>query len=148
MGWLSPWNFLWRIITAWKVSKYVVFFWSMFSRIRTEYGEILRIFPYSVQMWKNTDQKKPRIWTLFTQGISLIGITLLHKQPQKYINADLKICQYIRLHVKIIWWRFRIKTPFTFWDMRTWDVWKICLQTAYFLKISLLFTKFTNFMGN
>ena len=147
MEWLSPWNFLWRIITAWKVSKYVVFFWSILSRIRTEYGEILRIFPYSVQMRKNTDQKKLHIWTLFTQCLSMIGITLFHKLPQKYINADLKICQYIRLHVKIIWWRFRVKKRF--WDMRTWDMWKICLQTlACFLKISLLFTKFTNFVGN
>ena len=147
MEWLSPWNFLWRIVTAWKVSKYVVFFWSILSRIRTEYGEILRIFPYSVQMRKNTDQKKLHIWTLFTQCLSMIGITLFHKLPQKYINADLKICQYIRLHVKIIWWRFRVKKRF--WDMRTWDMWKICLQTlACFLKISLLFTKFTNFVGN
>ena len=37
------------------------FFWSVFSRIRTEYGEII------VQMRENTDQKKLRIWTLFTQ---------------------------------------------------------------------------------
>ena len=26
-------------------------------------------------------------------------------------------------------WRFLIKTPFTFWDMRAWDMWKVCLQT-------------------
>ena len=31
-------------------------FWSVFSRIRTEYGEILRISPYSVRMRENTDQ--------------------------------------------------------------------------------------------
>ena len=31
-------------------------FWSAFSRIRTEYGEIRRISPYSVQMRKNEDQ--------------------------------------------------------------------------------------------
>ena len=43
------------------------FFLSVFSRIRTEYGEILRISPYSVRMRENTDQKKLRIWTLFTQ---------------------------------------------------------------------------------
>ena len=43
------------------------FFWSVFSRIRTEYGEILRISPYSVRMWENTDQKKLGIWTLFMQ---------------------------------------------------------------------------------
>ena len=32
------------------------FFRSVFSRIRTEYGEILRISPYSVQMRENADQ--------------------------------------------------------------------------------------------
>ena len=30
--------------------------WSTFSRIRTEYGDILRISPYLVQMPENTDQ--------------------------------------------------------------------------------------------
>ena len=51
----------------------------------------------------------------------------------------------IRLHMKIICRRFHIKTPFTFWDMRTWNMWKVSLQTfinnriceklAYFLRI-------------
>ena len=35
---------------------YSELYWSVFSRIQTEYGEIPRIFPYSVQMWENTDQ--------------------------------------------------------------------------------------------
>ena len=43
------------------------FFWSIFSRILTEYGEIFRISLYSVRMRENTDQKKLRIWTLSTQ---------------------------------------------------------------------------------
>ena len=43
------------------------FFWSVFSRIRTEYEEILRISQYSARIRKSTDQKKLRIWTLFTQ---------------------------------------------------------------------------------
>ena len=43
------------------------FFWSVFSGIRTKYGKILRIYPYSVQMQEITTQKKLRIWTLFTQ---------------------------------------------------------------------------------
>ena len=34
------------------------FLWSVFSRIRNEYGEIPRIFPYLVRMQENTDQKK------------------------------------------------------------------------------------------
>ena len=33
------------------------FFWSIFSRIWTKYGEILRISPYSVQIQENKDQK-------------------------------------------------------------------------------------------
>ena len=46
--------------------------------------------------------------------------------------------------MKIISRRFHVKTPFMFWDLRTWDMWKVCLQTfrnnrtcwklAYFLR--------------
>ena len=36
---------------------YLEFFWSVFSRIQTEYEEIRSISPYSVQMPENTDQK-------------------------------------------------------------------------------------------
>ena len=43
------------------------FFWSVFSRIRTDHGEIRSISPYSVRVRENTDQRKHRIWTLFTQ---------------------------------------------------------------------------------
>ena len=42
------------------------FFWSLFPRIRTEYGDLFRKSPYSVRARKNTDQKKLRIWTLYT----------------------------------------------------------------------------------
>ena len=43
------------------------FFWSVFSPIRIEHGELQTISPYSVRMRENTDQKKLPIWTLFTQ---------------------------------------------------------------------------------
>ena len=43
------------------------FFWSVFSHIRTEYGDLLCKPMYSVRMRKNKDQKKLRIYTLFTQ---------------------------------------------------------------------------------
>ena len=33
------------------------YFWSVFSCIRTEYGERLRISPYSVRIQENSDQK-------------------------------------------------------------------------------------------
>ena len=44
------------------------FFWSLFSRIRTKYGDLLRKYPYSIGIRENTDHKKRRIWTLFTQS--------------------------------------------------------------------------------
>ena len=48
----------------------------------------------------------------------------------RYTNADLKICQYLPLHMKIIRRRFHIDTPFTFWDIHTWDICKVRLQTS------------------
>ena len=36
---------------------YSEFLFSKFSRIWTKYRKILRISPYSVRMWENTDQK-------------------------------------------------------------------------------------------
>ena len=39
-----------------KKCPYFELFWSAFSRIPTEEGEILRISPYSARMRENTDQ--------------------------------------------------------------------------------------------
>ena len=39
-----------------KKCPYSELFWSAFSRTWTEYGEILRISPYSVRMRENADQ--------------------------------------------------------------------------------------------
>ena len=53
------------------------FFWSVFSHVRAEYGEVRSISPYSVRIRENTDQKKLRIWTLFIQWfISNLFMTL------------------------------------------------------------------------
>ena len=38
---------------------YAEFCWSIFSRIRTEYREILCISPYSVQLWEIRTIKTP-----------------------------------------------------------------------------------------
>ena len=43
------------------------FSWSIFSCIWTEYGDLRSSSPYSVRIREDTDQKKLRIWTLFTQ---------------------------------------------------------------------------------
>ena len=58
-------NWLSKIINGHCVKSVQIrsFFWSVFSRIWT----VSRISPCSVRMRENTDQKKLRIWTLFTQ---------------------------------------------------------------------------------
>ena len=53
--------------TAWKVSKYGVLSGPYFPTFGLNTERYLRITPYSVRMRENTDQKKLRIWTLFTQ---------------------------------------------------------------------------------
>ena len=53
-----------------KKCPYSEFFWSVFFRIWTEYGEMLRISPYPVQMRENTGSEKLRIRTFFTQWLS------------------------------------------------------------------------------
>ena len=44
------------------------FFWSVFFRIRTEYGDLLRKSLYSVRIRENTDQKKLRVWSFLRSG--------------------------------------------------------------------------------
>ena len=54
------------------------FFWSVFTRIWIEYGDLLRKSLYSVRIRVNTAQKRLRIWTLFTQWVMptyLVAIT-------------------------------------------------------------------------
>ena len=55
------------------------FFWSVYPCIRTEYGEIRSISPYSVRMRENMDQKKLCIWTLITQcsiSLDILGTSI------------------------------------------------------------------------
>ena len=73
MVWIK-WIYLWDIICLVETSfhyhvdrnllkqllhkkcPYSELFWSAFSHIWTEYGEMLRISPYSVRMWENEDE--------------------------------------------------------------------------------------------
>ena len=48
------------LISLGKKCPYSELFWSVFSRIRTEYEEILRISPFSVRMRENRDQNNSK----------------------------------------------------------------------------------------
>ena len=49
-------------------------------------------------------------------------------QSSSYTNADMKICQYLRLYIKNYMPNVSL-LPITFWYMRTRDAWNVCLQT-------------------
>ena len=51
---------IYKTLTLRERCPYSEFFWSVFSLIRTEYGEILCISPFSVRMPENTDQKNSK----------------------------------------------------------------------------------------
>ena len=48
---------------------YSELFWSAFSRIRTEYGEIQSISPYSVRMRENADQNNSKYATFHAVNV-------------------------------------------------------------------------------
>ena len=56
---------------------YSELFWSVFSRVRTEHGEILRIYPYSVRMWENTDQHNSEYGHFLRIGVVTVIPVLL-----------------------------------------------------------------------
>ena len=68
------------------MSKYGVFFWPVFSCIRTKYRDLLGKSLYLVWMQENTDQKKLRIWTLFMQQCD---IPKLSEDQAKLTEEDL-----------------------------------------------------------
>ena len=58
---------------------YSEFFWSVFPRIRTEYGQIFRISPYSVRMQENAVQKNSEYAFLSRRDGQLSSCTILEK---------------------------------------------------------------------
>ena len=69
-------------------------FWSVFSRIPTEYVDIRSISPYSVRIQKNTDQKKTPYFDPFHAVLLLME--MLFYVTGSFQNI-LKLCLAIRL---------------------------------------------------
>ena len=49
---------------------------------------LVRNFPYSVQIWENTDQKKLRIWTLFTWCVTKSKLMITVKTLEEYNGSS------------------------------------------------------------
>ena len=78
--------------TAWKV-----FFWSVFSCIRTEYGDLWSKFPYSVRI-QESGPEKLRIWALFTQW-KRKGLKF-HPKWLRHLVEVIDILSVIKLNVR------------------------------------------------
>ena len=79
------------------------FFWSVFSRIRTEYAERRSISPYSVKCWK-IQARKSSVFGHFSRGVC-IG----RNKKNKFKTAS-KYCKFFnqRDPSTIAWWYWRI----------------------------------------
>ena len=100
------WNFIWcswhhkakvsvkvKIFTLRKRGLHSELFWSEFSRICPEYGEIRGISSYSVQIWSNTERITLNTDIFHKELISwsLVVSNSIHK----YINSIESCCKYI-----------------------------------------------------
>ena len=66
---------------------YSKLFWSVFSRIRTEYGQILRIFPYSDRMRENTDQNNSEYGHFLRSVLVMSHVLLVYWMTGSYFNV-------------------------------------------------------------
>ena len=73
-------SLLFLCLTGWKVSKCRVISGPHFPVFVPKYRDLWSKSPYSVKIQENTDQKKLRIWTLFTQCLFLVFVFLPHVQ--------------------------------------------------------------------
>ena len=106
---------------------YSEFFWSVFSRIRTEYGEIRSKSPYSVRMRENTDQKNPE-YGHFSRSASCYQSLLNFFTQCKLLPITLKFQASRLLHQLILALEERMKIT----SLAV--ILKVCITTAFFKK--------------
>ena len=114
---------------------------SAFCRIQTEYGEMLRISPYSVRMRENAGKMRTEItpytdtfyavtsWLKQRTCNALEGFQFRWKLITRKRNGDIQ-CYLFDMKIKILelfysWWLFLTNTiPFnTFKGLGTWVLW-------------------------
>ena len=78
---------------------YSELFWAEFSRIRTEYGEILRISPHSVQMRENVDQNNSKYGHFSCSANRNLSQTIADDFRLSYWYCYASICQSFCLYL-------------------------------------------------
>ena len=72
------------------------------SCIRTKYGDFLRKSLYSVRIQENRDQKKLRIWALFTQRLFVKKNNSIDKQQSQKLNEGVNK-KNNNVNMKLLW---------------------------------------------
>ena len=124
----------------------ITFFSSVFYILQT-----IKVWSGRLFLWTNCEGIRNLgyniletwVWTSLEMKLYFFEVLLNSESTVKKCGMSATICyveKYFKgalmqiwkseyLHLKIICWRFHIKTTFTFWDMCMCDMWKICLQT-------------------
>ena len=108
--------------------QYLEFFWSVFSRIRTEYRAIRSISPYSVGMREKCGLEKLRKRTLFMQWYCLAHLLKVFTKSTDFWSSTHWEC----------WWCW------LWWDFHSNHIWHcvwIRSRCFFFLCISCSWTK-------
>ena len=137
------------------MSPYSELFWSVFSRIWTEYGEMLRIFPYSVQIRENKDQSNSEyehfsrsVWLLWPKVVSSekgqsrtgLGIFLIfsglskfyRKLKTKKIQTSFEVYQQAVKQLIIKVYYIRDHVPLYLWEIE--PILKFCIILKYYFR--------------
>ena len=92
-----------------KSAQIPIFFWSAFSYIRTEYGDLWSKSPYSVRIQENKDQKKLCVWTLFTQrSLDIIVNRALQKRRLQFSDPSSYIRNSGQMFIKEVLFLYRM----------------------------------------
>ena len=123
-------------IALWKGSVFGVF-WFVFSRIRTECGEILPISPYSVRMRENTDQKNSKY------GHFSRSVPLHHRCKSSIIDVWL-VSKYASA-----WWNpYLVKTFFDPQFHHLTNIWPRYCKMTKLLKRALFVVKYMKYLAH
>ena len=88
-------------LTLHQKCRYSELFWSLFSGIWTEYGEILRTSPYSFRMRENIDQSNSKSFAKFTREHMCHQLSFLKKKLQVALVAASGINFYIKVRASV-----------------------------------------------
>ena len=80
------------------------FFWSVFSHIRTKYGDLLCKSPYWVRIWENTDHRKLWIGTYFMHSLKSVCFGREYRPKNDLKFADFFLCRAVSKYHRSLQW--------------------------------------------